>query len=396
VTARHDATAAGRDADRERDIPSRIAWIVVLVVIAGWGAYLAFTLGSIRYAEQADEAWYLRYATEVSTRGVGILPQLFDRYLDHESSQVYPNPLRVLFILFSAAWCAIFGSTYSALSVLSLCCHLATALVTFVAARPSRKRTGLFALALTVALLTKENHVLFAPAFALFLGWLAIRRSVSIPWLWAAAAIGIPMAITAVVFVLAAGGVGPVVKLAGVILSSPAGNEYAVRFGSGPWYRYIVDFLVLSPWVTLAGLGGVAAVLLGRVARGRDLLEFFVVFLVVSLALFGFLTKNVRYLAVLDVAWRGLAVGFVFEAVVLLGARLAVGRAPATGGAPPPDGALALGGAAALGGALALGALACVFDVVTFRTFFLANELYDPISAALLGLRDIVPFRLRR
>ena len=29
---------------------------------------------------------------------------------------------------------------------------------------------------------------------------------------------------------------------------SPATNEYAIRYGSGAWFRYPIDELLMSPW----------------------------------------------------------------------------------------------------------------------------------------------------
>lgn len=404
------------------DLSARTAWIACVALIAVWGAYLASTLGEVDYRARADEAWYLRYTGEVCARGWRVFPELFASYLGDPAAQVYPNPLRVLYIVVSAFWCSVFGVSYASLSSLSLCAHLATALVSFAAARrhfgaarslvfacalaaspllsglarraltdsfatltlalflwsflawtcdfTSRKRAWLCAIALGASLVTKENHVLFVAPCALFLAWLALARGVSVPWGRASLVLGVPIASAGAVFLLAAGGVEPLWRTARVILASPATNPYAIRYGAGPWYRYLIDFVALSPWVMLAALGGVALVLLGREVRGRVAAEFFVILVVVALATFALFTKNVRYVAVLEIAWRALAVVFAFELVRRWGARWAVWAC------------------------LALGAAACTFDVVTFRSFFIAHELYDPTSAALLGLRGLVPLQL--
>ncbi|MCE9593241.1 MAG: glycosyltransferase family 39 protein [Planctomycetes bacterium] len=413
----------GADGGVEADLPRLVAWIVCLVCVAGWGAYLASTLGTIEY-EGLDEARYLHYATQVSTHGPSAFPGLFTEYLGDPAAQRVPNPLRVLYIVASAGWCGLFGASFASLSSLSLACHLLTVLVTFAAARKyfgearalvfactlalspllsglarralmdsfatltlglaiwsflawtrdfaSRRRALLFAATLFVALTTKENHVLFVPAFVIFLVWLAFGRRERVPWRVAAAAFGVPSVLAGLVFVGAAGGFEPLVSMLRVIIASPATNKYAQRFGDGPWYRYIIDFLMLSPWITLASLGAAGAVLLGRALRGREALEFLVVLVVVGLAMLALFTKNVRYLAFLEIAWRGLAAAFLFELFGRFGAR------------------------AALWGGLALGAVACAVDAATFRFLFLANGLYDPITAALLSLRDIVQPPLRK
>lgn len=243
------------------------------------------------------------------------------------------------------------------------------AFLAWARALASRGRAGLFALALFAALVSKENHLLFVPAFGLGLVGFARAQRRAVPWALGVAAFVAPLAAAGATFALAAGGFGRLVELGRVILSSPATNECAQRYGGGPWYRYVVDFLVLSPWVTLAALVMVGGLCFARCARGQRELVFCAAFVAFALAAFALFTKNVRYLAPLEVAWRSLAVAFAFE----LGERVA-GR----------HGARV---------AIVLIAAACVADAWTFQTLFVERELYDPVSAALLGLREIVPVR---
>ena len=70
-----------------------------------------------------------------------------------------------------------------------------------------------------------------------------------------------------VVWVVAAGSFASVRRLVEIVLASPATNAYALRFGGGPWWRYLVDFLALSPVPTLLGLAGIA---LTSSARGAS------------------------------------------------------------------------------------------------------------------------------
>ncbi|MCK6448216.1 MAG: glycosyltransferase family 39 protein [Planctomycetes bacterium] len=409
------------DAPDEREPRALVAWNACLLLVVGWGGYLAATLARVHYAPNADEAWYVRYASELSTQGLDAFPALFERYLADPAVQIYPNPLRVLYLVVAAGWSELFGASFESLSRLSLAAHLGAVLATFAGARRafgarralalaallaasplcsglarralmdsfatltlvlafwaflgwvrecgSRRGAALFALALFAALVAKENHVLFVPAFALGLVGFTRSERRALPWGLALAAFAVPLAAAGATFALAAGGFGRVVELGRVILESPATNEYAQRYGGGPWYRYVVDFLVLSPWVTLAACAAIGGLCFARLGRGRRELVFCVAFLAFALLVFALFTKNVRYLAPLEVAWRALAVWFAFE----LGVR-GFGRH-------------------GVRVAYVLIAAACVADAWSFHTLFVERELYDPVSAALLGLREIVPVR---
>lgn len=415
------ATGPSPSARADADLTASAAWLACLALVAGWGAWVASTLGEVHYSPNADEAWYLRYATELSTQGLGAFPGLAERYLDDPAAQIYPNPMRVLYLTVAAGWSELFGASFESLSRLSLACHLLAVLASFAAARAhfgngralalaallatspllaglarralmdsfatltlvlalwsflgwtrelaSPRRAGVFALALCAALTAKESQVLFLPAFAAWLAWLARVERRAPPWRLALAAFAVPALVAGAIFALALGGPGRVVELARVVLGSPATNEYALRYGGGPWYRYVIDFVALSPWVTLAAALAAGAVWLGRPARGREALGFSALWIVLGVAIFGLFTKNVRYLAGLEPAWRALAVAFAFELPSRLGAR------------------------AGLWLGLAAIAAACLADALTFQALFVRRELYDPVSAALLGLRGIVPVR---
>ena len=59
------------------------------------------------------------------------------------------------------------------------------------------------------------------------------------------------MAGCAALWLFAAGDLGTLLQVVRGIVSSPAENAYAKLLGLGPWYRYLLDYLVLSPWPTL-------------------------------------------------------------------------------------------------------------------------------------------------
>ena len=139
-----------------------------------------------------------------------------------------------------------------------------------------------------------------------------------------------------------------------------------------------MDFTALSALPTLLGVAGFALALErirrhdadGEGAAGdaeRRLLCFLALLFVALLAETALLTKNVRYVALLELPLRLFAVGAIWHLV-------------------PVRGTLARVGATA-----ALVALLVLVDVRSFEELFLRHGLYDPMSAPLLELRGVVP-----
>jgi hypothetical protein len=151
------------------------------------------------------------------------------------------------------------------------------------------------------------------------------------------------------------------------IVSSPANNDYARLLGGGPWYRYLLDFALLSVWPTLLALGAVGALAL-RLRRGVwEAGPLYLALLLAGLLFaFAFFTKNVRYVALLELPIRALAVWLVWE---LMPGRPAVRH-------------LAAG---------LLVALICWADYATFRGLFVEFSANDPMSAWLLTFRGLLP-----
>lgn len=383
---------------------------VAVAVLVGSSA------AGIHYAAGADEGHYLAYARVLAERGPGVLPELFRAYVDDAERRFYPNPLRLGFLVPAGLWTALRGARFEALSELSLLSHFLAILAAygfgrrlfgdpralFAAAlfgfaplgmglarralmdsaatltlllavwafwemlrRPgSARQRLLFMLAFGGAVLVKETGVLLLIPFAVLLA-LEARRA-SLPPCALGAALVAPLAVCAALWVLAAGGPGTLLRVVETILSSPSTNPYANLVGGGPWYRYVLDFLLLSPWPTLLAVGAcIQLALPGERDPGRVLLAVWIAGLLLG---FGFFTKNVRYVAVLDFPIRALAVCVLWD--LLRGWRAA--------------------GAAAC--ALVV-ALLCAFDAWSFWTLFVSGGIYDPASLYLLSIRGIVPTR---
>ena len=209
---------------------------------------------------------------------------------------LYPNPLRLAFITLSAIAAKIGGASFETLSFISLLAHLlcivagyafarrvlgdpralyvavllafsplwmalarralvdslatlaaVLAIWTFwEALRGSSRWRALFAVCFGFGMLVKETGVLLAVPFAAVLLFEVLardRREILLPM---SLALGAPIAFCGALWWVAAGDLGVLVELVGIVLSSPSRNEYATAYGGGPWSRYILDFLLLS------------------------------------------------------------------------------------------------------------------------------------------------------
>ena len=176
-----------------------------------------------------------------------------------------------------------------------------------------------YTLCLTILVLTKENaaFVVFAIFGVLLLNRL-LRLGTLTPQLLAATMLGPALG----VLILAAlvGGIWEWVEFYRMFVAKSRTNFYSILAQDGPWYRYAVDFVIISPLVCACACGGVFR--LGR--RDRAGL-FLTLFLLLSLAAMSLVRYGIslRYAAFCDlpIAWLACA------QVLALSRRLAPRRA---------------------------------------------------------------------
>jgi 4-amino-4-deoxy-L-arabinose transferase-like glycosyltransferase len=389
--------------------------VVAAIVIGG----VASTLDRAA-APRADEGYYAAYADRIARDGVGSFPDLAREYIEETRHHKFPNPLRAGYLALAGGWIALRGNGPSALVELSLASHALTIALGFAFARRALgpavgaaaavllacsplllglsrralsdstatagavavlfacymwarsprepRRSALFAAALAAALLLKESSALLLVPCAAYVA-LAIRPGERLRTLTGFALVaGGGVALALGVWTLATGGLGPFVRIVEIILASPETNLYAQQFGGGPWYRYLVDFLLLSPATTLLALCAVPfALVRAEPGESRDGL----VFLAVTVAGLGLahelFTKNVRYVAVLELPIR------VFAAWAIV---------RASGVARADRRRLAC---------IAAVAVWCALDLWSFYGIFVVDGLYDPVTAQLARVRGLIP-----
>ena len=309
-----------------------------------------------------DEGLYRNYVNSVAKVGLGSYPEIVDQY--RETQKTLPGsilpPLRFLFIFAGYAWHSLFGTealaalhcvaaTFSILTLglaaffawrlkgLGFACAVA-ALTAFAPTQIHMSQHALvdgfftfwallslwllwenlrapgnwrwaasYVVALTLMVLTKENSFFVWVALVALLvanRWLhfgTVTRELVI-----ATVVG-PL-LGGVVLIFLAGGVGDLIATYQLSISKNYTLTYAILTGDGPWHRYLVDLLLVSPVVLLLAIG--AFFLLKREQRADWFLAGFIAasYLVMCNVKYGL---NLRYANMWDVPLRMLAVGTI-------------------------------------------------------------------------------------
>jgi 4-amino-4-deoxy-L-arabinose transferase-like glycosyltransferase len=111
-------------------------------------------------------------------------------------------------------------------------------------------------------------------------------------------------ALGVVALVLLAGGLAPFVEIYRLLVTKAQNLTYAIRTGDGPWYRYLVDLLLLSPLVLILALGGLFTQVRGSRAFVYLLAFIGFTYLVMCNVRYG---MNLRYASIWDLPLRALA-----------------------------------------------------------------------------------------
>ena len=307
------------------------------------------------YASTADEGYYLRYTTFIKFNGLKGFPILYKDFIGNKQHWLFPPPSRLGFIMLCYIFANMCGCSFEAISLLSvfsyslllIVCYyfskrhfgskmalLFTILMAFsplnmaVARRALTdstayllsafsiwlfydllKRTStlkyiLFIIVFSLAVLVKELTIILSFAFVLYLLYLKFftKETFNIKN-WFGVTL-FPYLIVGCAYVISAGGIKYAIEIMKIVLASPKTNQYAILLGAGPWYRYIIDFVLLSPWVFILGAGFPLYYILKK--KPDEKIRYFIfismfVFIFLSSCLF---TKNIRYVILLDMVLR--------------------------------------------------------------------------------------------
>ena len=141
-----------------------------------------------------------------------------------------------------------------------------------------------------------------------------------------------------------------------LLVSKASVLPYAIATGDGPWYRYLVDLMIMSPVILVLAIGGIF-----RLKRSDKAAAYLLSFVVASYLLmcnvrYG---MNLRYANIWDLPLRYLAVLGLTTLTQLFGRRAN----------------LAL---------YALTAFVCVIELRQYIVFFVEHPLYELVTSGLL------------
>ena len=398
---------------------SRSPWLLALVVAAVAALIGISEIDKVSLQPKADEGFYHYYTVAIAHKGPSVFPALLKEYLDNAPvRQHFPTPMRVAALTVDAIVFRCVGSAFCALQLISLGSFLAVVVLVFFCVRfwfgnniafftglllavsplwQAMARRALSdswvgfwmtaALWALIALLVRKNRSLLHWAGLGLLFAIAILSRESavllLPLGWAclifsperdrkifsgmAVATAVALAVTFGIWRILFHDLTAVVHALNLTVQSVATNSYAQQYGQGPWFRPLLDALLLSPGPVLLALTGfgfyfhdTAGTDAGRVIR------LWVIVWIGTLVLSCFGTRNIRYLLFLEIPYRLGAVLF------LSGLRTRWRR----------WGAWAAGVCFAV---LVLG------DLWLFYRFFVVNGLYDPVTTFLIYQYRMLP-----
>jgi hypothetical protein len=141
-----------------------------------------------------------------------------------------------------------------------------------------------------------------------------------------------------------------------LLVSKASVLPYAIATGDGPWYRYLVDLMIMSPIVLVLAIGGIFT--LKRTETAALYLLAFVVasYLLMSNVRYG---MNLRYANIWDLPLRYLSVLCLTHVSGLFGRRATLALYLVTG-------------------------FVCVTELRQYLVFFVEHPLYELVTSGLL------------
>jgi 4-amino-4-deoxy-L-arabinose transferase-like glycosyltransferase len=314
-------------------MPQRLLYWLCALAIFVFGSVLRLRVWHpAEYQPGFDEQVYISYVEQLNDKGWTGFPEIVGTYIVEvqKAEFVYLPPLRVAYI--GAAWALgkSFGmSSYEALRLVSALASCLFALAGFLFARrwltpkkalavlellacaPLQIHLGQFAFidalaglwaVLTVGCLweslqqprhwgwlagaagsffglccTKQETAVFVGLF-LFVALVAARRAGWSPAPWRqAAALALAGLLSVTILAVLSGGLRPLAEAFTIYHERAKELPYSILTGDGPWYRYLLEHLLVNPLVFVLAVG---FVLRGNLAGKQN--TFLVLFVVIT------------------------------------------------------------------------------------------------------------------
>ncbi len=390
---------------------------VLAAILAAVFILIVPTIQDVIYRSRHDEGYYFKYASCIADNGISGFKVLAKDYIAGPDHWIFPNPLRIGLTALSALWMRLIGRSYYTLSHLSFVSYLlfiafcyyfcrklfdkekAVLLSLLTAFSPlnmamSRRALSesvttlflglaiwlfldmmhndrsplkkvIFTLVFSYSILVKETNCLLAAPFIVYMAVYKshFKRELKISDILSVSVY--PALIAGSIYILVFGSLSDVLRIVNITFSSAKLNPFSIRYGGGPWFRYIMDFMLLSPWVAIFAIGYVFYLITNlNKADGREI--YFLVVLITLFPIFNIFGKNVRYVMIFDLPLR------LFFILMLY--KLAAFKSDRTRFIV----------------ICVLVSFICVSDFLTYNDFFVSKGLYNPITTWLLELRGIV------
>ncbi len=377
--------------------------------------------GEDNYAKSADEGYYFTFANLIAEDGISRFPQLAKVYIDNKEARLFPTPLRVGHILSTALWFKLFPNTYVSLARFSLFCFILFLVMSFYFARRhfgddvaypfvlllsssplmmamARRalsdihgnlywglaiwlfldflRRGnkikylMFILAYAFSIIVKESSIALLLFFVTFFFIHKYIYKGDISNAYLIGIIILPVLLVGATYIILFGGIGNVIGIIGAVLDTHFGvqaSRYATLYCTGPWFRYIVDYLLLSPITTLLFIGYFCYRLVIR--RNEWKIAYFMAYFTAIFLIFSNVrySKVVRFVINLDMVIALFSVLFLYELFRQQDKRRQT--------------------------FIVFGITAVIFilNYLSFIDIFCIKDLYDPVSAGLLSARKFIP-----
>ncbi len=363
-----------------------------------------------------DEALYRRYVNSVTREGLENYPSIVDRYIEVQkelTGSILP-PVRFLYIFAAYLWHCLFGS--EALAALHNVASLFSILTLLLAAAFAGRLRGrcwalgvaammsfaptqlhmsqhalvdgfftfwallslwllwenlraprnptlllLYTASLALLVLTKENSFF---VFVALLALLIVNRWLGFGLvtkeLLTCTVVGPFLGVVVLIFL--AGGIETLLTVYKLSVGKNYALTYAIMTGDGPWHRYLVDLLLVSPLVLLLALGSVF-----RLDRTKGPELCLTIFIATSYAIMCNIKygMNLRYANMWDMPLRFLA----FSQLVAFGSFFRKYQ-----------------GAFVAGAVLMI----CAFEFRQYVILFVQHPLYEMVSEGLLRALQIL------
>jgi len=217
------------------------------------------------------------------------------------------------------------------------------------------RRLAVYGLCLGLMVITKENSFFVFLGLAGLIGVNRLAKFGTVTSKLLLVSIVGPLAGVTLLVALA-GGIGDFVEIYRMLVGKAETLQYAVLTGDGPWYRYLVDILLVSPLVLILAIGGVFTQV--RTNRAYVFLVAFVGFtyLIMCNVRYG---MNLRYASIWELPLRVMAAAQIGALSARFGSRQT------------------------LVATLAIVAL-CAYDLRQYYIYFMDFGLYELVTEGLV------------